>query len=174
MTTWVRTNPRPFLAVLIVVLLLGGGLLAVGSLWQVSWVRGIVVVCGILLAAYAGWLLWQLRLPRVAVSASELRLHLTPGRAISVPLEHVECFLLGQGPTHLGKAKTETATLSIRIAERATEYQQRWVLPMLASWCNGYVTIRGTWTEPLTVDLVRKLNSQLTQAKSVEPEPVKS
>ena len=166
MTTWVRTNPRPFAAVLIVVLLLGGGIAAISSVWPAVWLRWIAIALGVVLAGYACWLLWQIWVPRVAVGDRQLRLHLTPGSAICVPIEHVECFLLGQGPANLGKGKTETATLSIRIAERATEYQQRWVLPMIASWCNGYVTIRGTWTEPLTVDLIRKLNCQLTQAKA--------
>lgn len=168
MTIWVRTNPRPFLAALCAVALVSVGLVLVAAFaWNVIWLRWVLGTLIFVSLAYSVWLVWQARLPRVGLKDEKLLLFLTASRAIPVPLEHVECFLLGQGPTFLGKSKSETATLSIRIAERATEFQQQNVLRFLASWCNGYVTIRGTWTEPLTVDLVRRLNSQLADAKEI-------
>ncbi|MDA7978312.1 MAG: hypothetical protein MPJ50_06020 [Pirellulales bacterium] len=119
----------------------------------------------LLMAVYAAWLAWQLRSPRVAFCEGELRLYLTASKAIPVPLQHVECFLLGEAPALLGKSTAKTNTLRIRLAERAADFQQRNVLRLLGNWNSGYVTLHGTWTEPLTVDLVRKLNSLLSQAK---------
>jgi hypothetical protein len=85
-----------------------------------------------------------------------------------VPIELVECFLLGQGPTWLpGKkyAKTETVTLVVRLAERAVEWSHRSTHPMLGTWCDGYITIRGTWCEPLSLDLVNRLNQRLAEVQ---------
>ncbi len=166
MTVWVRNNPRPLSAALAAVCF--AALLIAWAFWQfwdIVWLRGgLAVVLGLMLA-YAGWLLWQLSRPRIGADESQLYLFLTAGRAIAVPLEHVECFLLGQAAAMMDDSKRETTTLSLRIAEKAGEFQQRNVLRALGSWCGGYVTVRGTWTQPLSVDLVRKLNRELAQAK---------
>ncbi len=54
----------------------------------------------------------------------------------------------------------------IRLADRATDYAQRDVKPALGSWCNHYVTIRGTWCEPLSLALVTRLNTRLAAAQA--------
>ncbi|HEX4131608.1 MAG TPA: hypothetical protein VHZ24_16335 [Pirellulales bacterium] len=85
-----------------------------------------------------------------------------------VPIEVVEGFLLGQGPSYLpGKeaSRSETRTLVVRLAERATEWEHVAMPPRLGSWCGHYITIRGTWCEPLSVDLVNRLNMKLHEAK---------
>ena len=89
------------------------------------------------------------------------------GRPIEVPLALVEGFLLGQGPSYLNAHKpaaSQVSTIVIRLADRATDFAQRDVKPTLGSWCNHYVTIRGTWCEPLSVALVMKLNGRLADA----------
>lgn len=167
MSTWVHTNPRPFAAVLVSLLLVVALLLTIAWLADpAAWLWWTLIGVAGGLSIYALWLVRQIMVPRVAVVRGDLRMYLTPGRAVSVPLEYVECFLLSEGPAFLGRARAKTTTLSIRIAERATEYHNRTVLRVLGGWCGGYVTIRGTWTEPLTVELVRKLNANLTSAKS--------
>jgi hypothetical protein len=42
------------------------------------------------------------------------------------------------------------------------------VKPSLGTWCGGYVTIRGTWCEPLQPDLIRRLNRRLKEVKTQE------
>jgi hypothetical protein len=81
----------------------------------------------------------------------------------------VEAFFVGQGPAELpgGMARSqETANLVARLAQRATEWAQRDVKPALGRWCEGYVTIRGTWCEPLNTELVRRLNRRLAEVKN--------
>jgi hypothetical protein len=112
-------------------------------------------------------LVWQLRLPRLAYDAGDLLVYLRGSRPIRVPLEVVECFLLGQAPTMLpGKQHehAETSSIMIRLSERAEEWSHRDVKPALGKWCSGYITLRGTWCEPLSVAVVNRLNVQLAEA----------
>ena len=51
----------------------------------------------------------------------------------------------------------------IRIADSATEWRQQEVKPQLGKWCEGYITIRGTWCEPLSIDLINRLNERLAE-----------
>ena len=88
------------------------------------------------------------------------------GSPIAVPLEIVEAFLLGQASMGLPsttKSTTETRTVVVRLAEKATDWSQRRVNPLLGNWCEGYITIRGTWCEPLDADVVKRLNRKLAQ-----------
>jgi hypothetical protein len=83
-----------------------------------------------------------------------------------VPIEYVEGFLLGQGPTLLPVPATEnieTTTVVIKLADRAEEYARVDVDRALGSWCSHYVTVRGMWCEPLNVDLVNRLNARLAE-----------
>jgi hypothetical protein len=93
-----------------------------------------------------------------------------------VPIELVEGFLLGQGPSFLpGKrhARTETTTFIVRLAESAEDWSQRDMPPALGKWCGSYITIRGTWCERLSVDLVQRLNVRLAEmhARIAETRP---
>lgn len=120
------------------------------------------------------FLLWQVRQPRLACDGRHLLVNLGTSRAISVPLEVVEGFLLGQGPSFLPSKRYQTAevaNLVVRLAERAGEWQRVEVNRQLGSWCGHYITIRGTWCEPLSVDLVNRLNARLAEVKrSIEHE----
>ena len=98
----------------------------------------------------------------------ELLFYLRTGSPLPVPLALVEGFLLGQGPSYLRTNKpdaSQASTVVVRLADRATEFSQRDVKPALGSWCNHYVTIRGTWCEPLSVPLVNELNHRLAEAQ---------
>lgn len=167
MTVWLRPNKRamllgmipPGLAVVVGMILLGTG------------DHTVTRIGGALLTAIAGalvlLLLWQLRLPRLACADGFLLVYLQGTRPIRVPLEIVECFLLGQAPAMLPGKKhelAETASVVIRLSESAEDWKHRDVKPALGKWCESYITIRGTWCEPLNVDVVYRLNAQLAEA----------
>jgi hypothetical protein len=170
--TWLRPNRRVFLlgaAVPLLVLLLGGTLASgliepLDAAW-VRWLGGLVALGGL---TSSSLLLWQAWLPRVGYRRGLLRLNLRLGRPVRVPLDLVEGFLLGQGPSWLpakNLANAPTRTLVIRLAERAPEWQRVEVFPPFANWCDHYVTVRGAWCEPLSVALVTQLNARLHETK---------
>jgi hypothetical protein len=173
---WLRNNARAlWLGTLLpVAIMIAGGLLAWGlpvaedSIWNfaMSAVRplGVLMLVGgaLLIAALA----IQLRRPRLAYRDGKLLVWLRGNAPIQVPIEHVEGFLLGQAPSLLpGKRHkhVDAASLVIRIADSATEWRHRDVKPQFGSWCEGYVTIRGTWCEPLDLPLVNRLNERLAE-----------
>lgn len=164
---WLAPNRRVLLLGMVLPALaavIGGLLLAFG--WQ--WTGGILLVGGLALVLS---LFWQLKRPRIGFRNGHLLFYLRTREPIAVPLEVVEGFLLGQGPTLRPgeRHRTEqTRTVVVRLAEKATEWARQEVKPALGSWCEGYITIRGTWCEPLDVDLVQKLNRQLTAARQQE------
>ncbi len=131
----------------------------------------ILAWCGGIVAALASiatiGLVLQFRQPRIAVDGNQLLLFVRSGLPVRVPLEIVEGFLLGQGPSMLAGAghDLETSTLVIKLADKAEEFQKVDVKAAIASWCNSYVTIRGTWCEPLNIDVVNRLNTQLFEVK---------
>ena len=131
-----------------------------------GWMRvvgGAGLALGLLLVAA---LLVQLRRPRLAYEDHHLSVWLRLGPPERVPIEYVEGFLLGQAPSMLpGRRhdRSEAASLVIRIADAAAEWRRRDVKPELGAWCDGYVTIRGTWCEPLNVSLVNRLNQRLAE-----------
>jgi hypothetical protein len=121
------------------------------------------------LAAMVG-LAFQLRRPRIAYENGRLLFWLRSGAPISVPVEAVECFWMGQSESLLpGKRHrdTETAAIVVRIAEKAIEWHHQSVKLQLGKWCDGYVTIRGTWCEPLNIELVNRLNQRLSEVSRV-------
>ena len=112
-------------------------------------------------------LLAQLRQPRLAYEPGYLLVYLQAGGPIRVPIDIVECFLLGQAPSMLAgqqHERTETASVMIRLSEKAEEWSHRSVKPALGKWCDGYITIRGTWCEPLTIQVINRLNQRLAEA----------
>jgi len=170
MEIWLRTNARALLFAMVLpaaVGLVGLVLLAGIPTNQVpAWLRGVgAVLVAISLATIAA-LAWQLRKPRLAYRDGELLVWLRSGAPIRLPIDVVEGFLLGQAPSLLpGKRhrQTETATLVVRIADRAEAWHRQEVKPQLGKWCEGYITIRGTWCEPLSIGLVNRLNQRLAE-----------
>ena len=45
--------------------------------------------------------------------------------------------------------------------DAAHEWRRSETKPSLGHWCDGYITIRGTWCEPLSIELVNRLNTRL-------------
>ncbi len=174
MRSWVRPNLR-YLALRAV----GAGLATGLGLWLASpacrAVAGDWVAWpGWVVATMAGaWLLetcLQAPTPRIGYCKRDLLFFVAgAGGAHRVPVEHVEAFLLGQGPSWLPSqtlAAAQTVTLVVRIADRAQEFHRRATEPSLASWCDGYITIRGTYCEPLTPQLIQRLNQRLAEIGS--------
>ena len=165
---WLRANQRAVLIGMLVPVAFGaiGIVLVCGLIESLGfvWLR---VVGGLVLTLAVFVLLalcQQLRRPRLAYSNGSLLIYLSLGPPNSVPLEHVECFLMGQAPAYQpGKDSYdgETTTVVVRLEEKATDYAQRDVKPALGSWCESNVTIRGTWCEPLDESVVRELNRRL-------------
>ena len=51
----------------------------------------------------------------------------------------------------------------MRLAEAATEFHQRPVKMSLGSWKEGYIVVRGTWAEPITKEVFKRLNRRLVE-----------
>ena len=167
---WLHTNRR---AILLGMLLPGsiaasGAALAIvsrqlGAGWWWT-TAGIVSAVGGLLALTS--LAWWLSVPRLAYEAGELLVFVDRREPIRVPIEIVECFFLGQGPSFLPELagrEPETANVIVRLAESADEWKHRDVNPRIAHWCEGYITLRGAWCEPIQPEGLRRLNHRLSE-----------
>lgn len=165
---WVATNRRAFrwgMVMPALLLLLGISLPTVADTTHNVWATGtavglIAVGSGLLAGLVIGS--WQ---PRVAYQDGQVLFYLRRGAPLAVPVELVEAFFLGQGPVILPGAPAGHATTNLvaRLSQRDPSYAERDVKPALGNWHEGYVTIRGTWCEPLTGELVRRLNRRLRQ-----------
>jgi hypothetical protein len=174
--TWLAPNRRVLALALLPVGLLGGASAAVvlGSAPPV--VRGLAVAVLLVSLVLAMGLTLQWLRPRIAYCQGEVLFYLRARSPIAVPVEVVEAFFLGQGPAQLPGAsdQTETVNLVARISQRAPQWAHQEVKVALGRWCDGYVTIRGTWCEPLTGEVIRRLNRRLREVsqlnKSETPE----
>jgi hypothetical protein len=166
---WLKPNRRP----LFVGILLAAGVIALG-LWaffgasEPSPLRSsigiaLVVVGGITAFALA----WHAVRPRLVYENDELRLYLHAIGASRVPVDVVECLFQGRQKLEIGGRSIpggRAANVVIRLAERATQWHARRVLPIFGTWQDGYITIYGAWCEPLTPQLVESLNARLVGA----------
>lgn len=168
---WLRPNRR----ILAVAALLPFGLLLIGCtllFFAAQNSRGWMQVLGFVLAGISVvaivFLLIQAVRPRLAVAGRHMVVNLGTARPIRVPLDVVEGFLLGQGPSFLpgeGQNQSEVANLVVRLAERAVEWEGAEVNHQFGTWCGHYITIRGTWCEKLDVALVNRLNARLVEVQ---------
>ena len=171
--SWLRPNRRVLvvaIAVLLVMALAASALAVV--LWRqdAHWALEVpVALVAVLIWIRVVLLIRHVCQPRVAYEQGDLLLFLRTRRPLRVPVSVVECFFLGQTDTMLaptsreesGEELVKTRSIVVRLAEAATDWHQRDVRPELGQWCDGYITIRGTWCEPMGPVLVKKMNSQL-------------
>ncbi|MEX0938433.1 MAG: hypothetical protein WDZ59_11285 [Pirellulales bacterium] len=170
--TWLKPNRRallfgmsaPAIAALLGLLLVLEvipGATATG--WTITgW--GLLVLGVLLLAGLA----WQLTRPRIAYRNGHVLFFLRSGGPVAVPLDVVEGFLMGQGAAVPSPDHTDgpqTVTVVARLSPRDESWSHVEVNPSLGNWCDSYVTIRGTWCEPLDEKTVRRLNQRLAAAK---------
>jgi hypothetical protein len=131
--------------------------------------HGIGAALVIAAAVTLAMLLHQMLRPRIAYRDGQVLFYLRSGTPLEVPAPVVEAFFLGQGPAMLPGntgSHRETVNLVARLSQRHTEWAHQPVKPALGHWCDGYVTIRGTWCEPLGPELIRRLNRRLKEVKS--------
>src|SRR5262249_21616093 len=91
-------------------------------------------------AAAPAALLWQSRRPRLAVAGGHLLVYLRRGAPVRVPLEVIECFLLGQATSQLPAAgrKLKTATVLIRLCPREPQWVRGEVDPRFGEWRDSH------------------------------------
>jgi hypothetical protein len=130
------------------------------SAWR--WTGFAAILIGALTALF---LLLQLRRPRVAFDAGNVLFYMRGGPPIAVPLEVVEAFFAGQGPAHLPGVANQPRTVNLiaRLSRRNPEWAEQSVKLALGTWTDGYVTIRGSWCEPLDSETIRRLNRRLKE-----------
>jgi hypothetical protein len=174
---WLKTNRRALLLGLVfpgvwLVAALASLALSVssGQPWYFS------AVC-LALALPPLWMVvglsYALLCPRIAYEAGELLVFVEMHRATRVPIEIVECFFLGQGPSELPKLagrEPETSNVVVRLAEAAGDWKHREIKPAFGQWCEGYITIRGAWCEPISRDLLQRLNRRLAEVQRARKE----
>jgi hypothetical protein len=141
-----------------------------------GWRLGLsVLAVGIGLVAVAVVVVtWQAALPRLAVRGDMLLVPVGSLGVEQLPLDAVECFFLGSqrldrsgSPTAGDEPAFRVGTLVVRVAERAAKrHADEWTARgLFAAWEEGYLVIDGRWTEPLTVETLRRVNGRLAQAK---------
>jgi hypothetical protein len=131
---------------------------------MLRWCGVAAIILGMLfLAILAG----QYRRPRIAFEKAHVLFFVRSGEPIAVPVDIVEAFLVGEGPAHLPGIRNQPKTVNLvaRLSQRHTEWARQSVKPAIANWCDGYVTMRGTWCEPLNHDVIRRLNRRLKEVK---------
>lgn len=173
---WLMGNRRAGAAALLagvvaaLVLLLGVRVAAGEWRWRLaSGLAAVPLAAGVVLAAAAAR-------PRLVPRGDRIVVRVGIGAGEEVPLGIVECFFLGSRleppPVDDGTRGGERVrTLVMRLAERATTFASRPSFPPFGSWSEGSVTFDGRWCEPLSVDLVRRLNRELAAAKRREALP---
>ena len=145
------------------------------------WVRvSAAILCGFSGVTNTSLLLW-LRRPLLAYRAGHLLVYLRPPQVVRVPIEFVEVFFAGQSETHMPRPRTQTTgpapesrNIVVRLAERATQFQHHPVKSSLGSWEEGYIVVRGTWSEPINKDLFRRLNRRLVEIHRRQEENIEN
>jgi hypothetical protein len=170
---WLQSNRRVLaLGLIPVVLVAGLGALLLAT----TGATGFTLLAYGLLAVAAALgigIVRQLGRPRISYRPDEVLFHLRSGPPVVVPREVVEAFFLGQGPAYLPTVQgnpAETVNLVARLSQKAPEWMHIDVKPALGHWCEGYVTIRGTWCEPLSGELIRRLNARLRELRTAAQE----
>jgi hypothetical protein len=166
--TWLQSNRRVLGMAMVPAAALAGVGLLLATAVQSTLLR---IISGALVAVGAALMLGlanQLRRPRIAYRDGEVLFYLRAGAPVAVPMEVVEAFFLGQGPAYLPLSKgsgAETVNLVARLSQQAPEWAHLPVKEALGHWCEGYVTIRGTWCEPLNGEVIRRLNHRLRELR---------
>ncbi len=161
---WLRSNRRILAVGTIpgVILCAASAILAVTTDFpglRVLGGAGFIIGLGLLVVVVR-----QILRPRVAYADGHVLFYLRAGRPIAVPVHVVEAFFLGQGPAYLPgvpEDSEETVNLVARLSQKETDWLRLEVKPALGKWCEGYVSIRGTWCEPLSNEVIRRLNRRL-------------
>lgn len=172
---WLHSNRRIAAAGIIVGMLLAatGAMLAVVAVaaeqgtsdalgLQVAGGTALGLGTALLIPSAYSW--WR---PRLAFDGQHLLAYLKWGAPYRVPIQMVECFFIGQTESHLPAhllPAAESSSVVIRLAQSASQWHRQPVAPRLGDWFGGYIIIRGTWSAPLTKEVVEQLNQRLVGA----------
>jgi hypothetical protein len=173
---WLQPNRRALWSTLLTFAAIGG--IALFAAWQFDAVilRGACAGVALLAMLMVGAASIELRRPRIAYRDGHVLFNLRGSAPTAVPAEVVEAFFLGQGPAHLPTIHSELpecVNLVARLSEKAPQWAKVDVKPALGAWCEGYVTIRGTWCEPLTNEVIRRLNRRLREIREAASAPLR-
>ncbi len=169
---WLRSNRRALLVGMILpglwlVIALAAAVVAAAT--GQSW---LLIALAVAIALPPLWMLgglaFAMTIPRLAYEQGELLVYFDLSQPARLPIDVVEVFFLGQGPSELPKLagrEPETQNVIVRIAESATEWKHRDVRPAIGHWCEGYITLRGSWCEPITRDVMQQLNRRLAEVQ---------
>ena len=175
METWLKPNRRVLLVGLIGTLMLIG--LAVWLCWSVNPIRYWIGFCLLPPAFMISMLIFiRMKRSRLGYRHGMLWVDLGPGKPVSVPIDAVECFFLGSRETpSSGRWGMQSRAISIvvRLAEKAVQYHDRSVTTALGTWQEGYITILGSWCEPVSPALIARLNQRLLEARRMSVEVAK-
>ena len=174
---WLKPNQRALTASIVMPLaiIVVAALMLTNVLGDVHWViqgvtGGLALVSVFAVVVLVKWFCH----PRLAYEDGVLLVNLNAGPALKVPIDFVEVFFAGQSDSHMTKTfqqtnsvTPESRTIVVRLAERATQYHSRTVMPRLGSWEHGYIVVRGTWCEPINREVIKRLNKQLVAAHRV-------
>ena len=131
-------------------LLLLGGLLLLLSGWiKIANLAIVLVGCAIAVVA-----LCEMVRPRLRCDGTHLLAYVGGWKPARVPLEIVEVFFLGQGPSKLPQPVGRplvNSTVVVRLAEAAKEWHKRDTNTRVAHWCEGYITLSGSHHTPRNV-----------------------
>ena len=162
--TWVACNPRPLWLSLPVPLAVSAA--AIGVMVGVDHGGARVAAAAALLPAALGiaGVLRLLATPRLACDGQDLLLHLRLGPPLRVPAEAVELIFRGQGPAREGSSK-KCSHLVLRLAERRRDLRSRAVQSQLGRWTDGHITLLGAHCEPVTAELIERVNRRLIETR---------
>ncbi|MBT4693949.1 MAG: hypothetical protein HOB73_11445 [Planctomycetaceae bacterium] len=181
---WLHGNRRVYTIALIpgVIILCGSTFVFTNTFFAAPlWLRVIAaVLCGFAGVTNISLLLW-LKRPLLGYSGGDLLVYLRPPHVVRVPIEFVEVFFAGQSETHIPRPRRQTKgpvpesrNVVVRLAERASQFQTHPVKPSLGSWEEGYIVVRGTWSEPINKDLFRRLNRRLIEIHRLQKTSVEN
>jgi hypothetical protein len=175
---WLKPNVRALRLGLILPVLVALTGAAIVALVTTGRLPAALNVLGIVLSVIGSLgtlgIMRELRRPRLAYENGDVLAYVRAGSPVRIPVEIVEGFLIGQAPSLLPgryRERYETTTFILRLSESAAEWSHGEVKPALGRWCDGYITIRGTWCEPLSVDLARRLNQRLADIQAARAKP---
>ena len=113
--------------------------------------------------AGSAWFL--INTPRIACRQGQVLVYLRPQSPEVLPLESVECFFLGRDSVRIGSRPSRVSNIVVRIAERNGELRARTVQTRFGGYRDGYLIVDGAWCEPITPELMKRINARLGEAR---------
>jgi hypothetical protein len=131
-----------------------------------TWMRVLGLATTIVSLLLALPIAYQMTVPRLAYQGGELLVYLQSAQPLRIPIDVVELFFLGHGTSLLpdqGEQPSKSRTVIIRLAEAATQWHDLPIQSAFGESRESYIILRGTWCEPLTVDVLKRLNRRLAE-----------